>query len=613
MKKNLRQRTISLLTAAVTGTASLSLGTLFAGAEGAGEASTASPVFSVEGDEALGWNSANALYADLSFKDVTGQPYDITIPDNTYYLLVHAVGKDNPNGFPPYTYDEGEVKDYYKLIEIDADGDSWNSGAFNVLPSKDVPWGWDGSTVPAYPATAKVEGFILRNSDPASELTIDNVLDNTGFEAVNTIEGLSVNSADSLTKRTSPYPGWSNDTFELTAELGQKVNINVYDYTGENLEPINARESTRYYAVSTIYPKGVSQNNDNVAGWSVDEFFPEENAQTTIPVVNFTPSEGTEPIVYNADEYTIKTRVYTFDEQLYSFGQALSFASDNIPDYRCDRNTISENTTTIDFIRDTVEYQIELNFDKPVTITPDDNIYVLVNVTHATTDDTYYAAKVTGNNTDKIVIPVQTADDTKFVRGSEVFPDNRVTGSEDIDLKLIKTSRDVQPSSLADFTEKTILENGMLVKGQSLEYKGIIPERDEQTYVTTLKDTVNFTSVEISEVNYTFKDILGQGRFFGLTADRVEMKAHDIQSNVATNYFGYDFAANADGLPINPNLSGESSGAIAIAKYVDFGGSTEITDDTKIYSLDDIKGPGNRTAGRVRIGDKSATDIHLYT
>ena len=623
MKKSIRQRGISLLTAAVTGLTSISLGSFFVNAAGAGESTDAGPIFYADKGEdgnGLPYQGINELYAEIGFETTSGTPINITTPDNTYYLLVHAVGEDN-TGYPSYTYDEGESHDHYRLIEINADGESWSSGRLEPFEEKEFTNVW-GESYNAIPASVSVEGFVVKNNDPTTELSLEDAVNGTNCKKVDSIEGLPLKSVDSLTKITSQF-SFQNDTFEPKAIGGHSVDVNVYDYTGENLAPLQDETFSNYYVLSYIYPKGEDPktlSQDDIIGWSLNEIDPKNEPQSHVDLYNFIPyadggmSTSGDPIPYNAEEHGVFSRVYAANGQMFNFAQVKSDAKDEIPGYRFENKATDPTTTTINIISHNATFDIVLDFEEPVTIKDSDNIYAYITVEHKTSPFIdYFVAKVTGENTDKIVIPVQTIDESYWLCNDRAGATIRESGNEIFDLKLYKTEDNKSISDIPTNEQKTLLQDGMIFKGHTLTYEGMSSETDNVNNITSYKNTVSFKKVVSNSKNYDFKEILGNGLYFGITADRFEQQNHDIQSNFQTNYYGAISSGESDGMPpVNPNLSGDSSGAIAISKYVNFNGDTKITDDTKIYSIEDLP-TTPRDHGRVFIGKGAESPIYLYT
>ena len=126
MKRNLKQRFLSFATAVAMSLSSVSLGSVSLVAEDSNSSATNKTLFSLDGTS-LGWQwlGANDLYTRIDFQNVfKTESVMMSIPENTYYLLVHAVGNDNT--MTGFTYDSGEDNNHYQLIEINLDGaETW--------------------------------------------------------------------------------------------------------------------------------------------------------------------------------------------------------------------------------------------------------------------------------------------------------------------------------------------------------------------------------------------------------------------------------------------------------------------------------------------------------
>ena len=198
-----------------------------------------------------GKKSAHDLFTEIDFENADGTPANVATPDNTYYLLLHAVGDDSDTQFQ---YSDGESRENYKLIEIEADGTAWNSGKLDsedFLPTKS-PWG-----IPLYPSTSHFEGILLKNEDPSSELTLEKAKNLTGCLPTDNIEGLTIIKEGALNKRTTPTPDpqYGNDTVAMKAIPAYVADINVYGLDGETKSYIDTTDYD-YYMLSYLVPKG---------------------------------------------------------------------------------------------------------------------------------------------------------------------------------------------------------------------------------------------------------------------------------------------------------------------------------------------------------------------
>ena len=263
MKTNLRQRLLSMLTVAAVGISGMSLGDIASpgnsshasdsgGIEDTGRYNSAEPVtgFNIDSQD-IGWVSLNSLHTRVDFTNAIGESYNVNLPDNTYYLLLHAEGSD------PYNmgvYDEGESHDHYQLIELELeDGSSWDSGTTEILPTKYLTSPWGGAPYPVTPSPLGFDGTFLINSDPSTELTVEDAVARNGCNETDSIEGMTLSGGDSI--NASSTGGWNNDTIRFDAKGGHEVDINVYDFDGTTLMPLDTESDDSYYALAYLVPK----------------------------------------------------------------------------------------------------------------------------------------------------------------------------------------------------------------------------------------------------------------------------------------------------------------------------------------------------------------------
>ena len=281
MKRNLKQRFLSFATAMAMSLSSVSLGSVSIVAEDSDSSATDTTLFSLDGTSLSGNGlGANDLYTRIDFQNVfRTESYMMSIPENTYYLLVHAVGNNNTT--EGFTYEEGEDNNHYQLIEINLEGaETWNSGKFDVLPTKMVS---EWETV--VPETVFVEGTVLKNDDPSTDLTLENAIAGTGCSAVTTIEDANL-ASQGLAAQTG-YQG--NDTFVIDGQLGCGVQINVYDYDGSTPATVTNDSPSNYFTLAYLTPKGEGTSRENVQGWAIQQFNPEIDASSSISFMNFYP------------------------------------------------------------------------------------------------------------------------------------------------------------------------------------------------------------------------------------------------------------------------------------------------------------------------------------
>jgi hypothetical protein len=216
MKKTFSKRFISGMTSAALA-ASFVFGA-FPGVSPVLMTSSAEAVTGFERDNTDNSLSAENTTAKVNFRSTKGESVSVSTSDNTYYLLVHAVGKDTDYQGTTFKYfEDGESKDAYDLIEIDADGTDWTSPAFSLWEKRSrgaEMWGsWQVRDV--VPDVVTMEGVFLKNSDPSKELTLENAIGGNNCTVVDNIEGMELNDAG--------YSGYSTygGTFSFNAVAGK--------------------------------------------------------------------------------------------------------------------------------------------------------------------------------------------------------------------------------------------------------------------------------------------------------------------------------------------------------------------------------------------------------
>ncbi len=578
MKRSLKERFLSFATAMAMGLSSVSLGSVSIVAEDSDSSATDTTLFSLDGTSLSGsWLGANDLYTRIDFQNVfKTESVIMTIPQNTYYLLVHAVGNDNT--MTGFTYESGEDNNHYQLIEIDTDGaETWNSGKFNVLPAKSVT-DWSG-THDALPATASVEGTILKNDDPSSELTLENAISGTGCSAVTDIEGAKLVS-QGLSGQTD---SWANNTIVVSAQSGYGVQINVYDYDGSTPAVLTNDTPSQYFTLAYLTPKGEGSSRENVQGWAIQPFDPQSNVSTSQSFTTFYPfgedgssKEGT-MLNYDPELYDVSIRVYRADEPLETYDDCVKKGVDSIPDYRF-ASSKDGNLTTLSIIKDIVEYHVDIQADAPVTITEDDHVYLYINVKHESTGDTYYYQPVTMAELPELIVDVE-----KWMNGNGNIDENeKFRGNETLSVSLVISTQEINLNNITSQTNCSFIQEGDNLKSFTVHYGDRKKTRDESTYVTVYTDYIYLTSVSATH-DYDFKTILGDSLYYGITADRFNQTNH-AQTNAAANYY------QSNNNPIEPDLSGKSSGAFWLPYFVNFNGKTVFDDETTIYEAGEEQG-----------------------
>ena len=359
---------------------------------------------------AQGYKYPEELFAQINFEDEAGNPADVKVGDNQYYLLVHSVGMDNPNGGPwSFKYKEGDNRDYYQLIEI-GDGPSWTSDKFSnsLRPASGFQ----------QPEIERVDGILLKN-DGDGELSLEDATYLKNCKAVDAIEGYTILPSGDLTVRTTPTADaqYGNDTVAVKAKASTYVvDLNIYDVDG-NRSFID-KTGYNYYMLTYI-----AQNDDsilkreNLTGWAIQKVTPDaSNAgvgnskfyQEAMAFSEFIPfgedgsSTDGEKIKYDKSNQSVGYRLYrTLDSEteLKTYADCVDTtkATDTIPSYVFE-NVDGENSGTVNVYKDQLkEMHIEFDFNKKATIKPEENYYVFVTVEHLTGDDSYYIAPINAN------------------------------------------------------------------------------------------------------------------------------------------------------------------------------------------------------------------------
>ena len=578
MLKSLKHRLLPLLTAGAVGAASLSLGSFVSGAAGEnGGEQSAEPAFSFATQD-LNYLGANDLSVKLNFSDAVGNEAQVTLPDNTYYLLIHAVGSDNyMSGF---TYDSGEEKDHYQLIELEADNAAvWNSGKLSVLPSKQVQ-SWFG-TADAYPTTVTIEGTFLKNDDPSAELTLSDAQSLSGCGAVTSVEGMTLSANDTLQAADGNEWGM-RDTIAVSALGGHVVDVNVYDYDGETPAKVVNDSPSRYFELAYITPKGEGSSRDNIIGWDIKEIDIENSdyAQSCFWKLNPFGEDGSEvssdKISYSPDEHDINIRVYRAegkDTELLTYADCIEKGIDTIPNYRFTSERTGENTK-LSVIKDIVEFHIDVEFSEPAQITEDDYLYLFIKAEHQSTEDTYYYQQITADDVQSLDIVVQNAETSSWMNGNgNVLPNERFNGNETLSVKLFVSDRALNINNLISGTDCSEIAEGANFKAYTVNYGELGKTRDTDSHTTVYTDSITLSTVTATS-DYDYESILGPAVPYGVTADRFEQQNH-AQTNLAVNNY------KTTGSNIDPDLSDPTCGDFYIANFVDFDGTDKsvVTDD----------------------------------
>ena len=564
------------------------------------------------------WNMSQ-LYAKLTFAKVAGdevQNNPVTVPDNTYYMLIHALIS-------------GE--DRYQFIPITNDIMEWQSSGFT-----DEHSAWtcklDGAELNG--KAEKVEGILLKNDDPSNPLTQEQAISRSGCKAVKDIEGRKLNWDGGMNKRRdgSTY----TNTFEsVSVEGGHIAELRVYEADGWTPSYIQNGKKLNYYTLVSLMEKGTK----NVKGWALKQIEPDkevkpnpwEAANPYSEMLGFSTfyaygEDGTqtsETIPYDASLYDVRVRVYHTGkgETVKNYSECVT-KSDVIPEYCFMSSTFTaDGFTSMNVKKETVTYTVNLKFDEPVTILESDNYAVAVEVTHSGGNKTYYFQKVTAENASEIPIVIQTEDAQHWMDGAgHELPHERYSGNEpQVDTRFIQLNpgKEMDKDIFARTAEEgmnggTVFTNGSNPLGYTLTYLGQTDDSESESHVsgvTRIFNTLNFGKISASK-DYDYKSILGPAIDFGITADRFYQTEHDIQSNLEVNYY-YN-----DGDVIRPNL-GNTAGQFVISKFVEFPDKKppetfEETEYTKELPASELEATGSEIKGRIWIKEVTKPKAEVY-
>ena len=599
MRKSLGKRLISGVTAALTAVSLFP--NVLPNSMAAGETSdinSAKTIFSLDREGALKkaddvtYKYANELYAQLNFVDEAGNPADVKVGDNEYYLLVHAVGRSSSNPFGGYVYKDDESRDYYQLFEI-GDGPSWTSAKFSDELRPRIGG--------RQPATERVDGILLKNNS-GGELSLEDATSLKDCEAVDSIGDYTFIPSSELSVRTTPTPdaAYGNDTVAVTAKASTFVaDLNVYDVDGNR--SVIDKEGYNYYLLSYIAENADAvQKRTDLKGWAIQKVTPDASNkgvgstkyyQEAVTFNEFVPfgengssTEG-EKIKYDKSKYVAGTRLFRTldkDTELNTYADCVntsmssrnctSQATDTIPSYTFEAIG-GANSSAINVYKDQLKaLNIEFNFDQKTTITADEKYYVLATVEHRTGNNSYYLAPIVVDNSDKLVLEPQSFEDQHWIGddGNEI-PLERYKGTEKgINFELLKAKNSLDGGltisgaigSNGTRTDCAAIPDGDTLSSFVVSEEPLTKTNSPDKSTATFTKKFNLKMADFSS-DQTFDSILGNGVYFGIVADRYNQFGH-AETNFAANYYEQTASVMA------PDLAGPFAGHIYIANYYDY-------------------------------------------
>ena len=395
----------------------------------------------------------------------------------------------------------------------------------------------------------------------------------------------------------------------------RNVLVTVYDADGSQAALQNSTGS-KYYVLAMLTDKGVEPTRaddgswKNVKAWSLKQFAPDQleydkqigmdpndhYAVTSTDLIEFNQptdfwaygtdgSTKTSNVIYNSNQYDFTARIYRsldWNSSLSTLADCVDHtkAADTIPGYKFGSddshytNWTNGDTDKIAITKFTATYEVDLQADAATDFTEADNLYLRVEVSHGSGNSSYFVKKLTAADIQAGKIVIQTEDSAKWIsQGGQDKPNERISGDEQsITARLVKASGTPKINDITEKNNLSILESGDIVKGFEVTNQKRDDNFDKTTNERTIVDKISLTQVTATD-DYNFKSVLGNGLFFGITADRYQQANH-AQTNFAANY--YQSAGNID-----QDLSGDFGGHIYVANFVDFNNGTTVAGASK--------------------------------
>ncbi|MBR6336240.1 MAG: hypothetical protein IKR76_00765 [Ruminococcus sp.] len=549
-------------------------------------------------------DGANTLRAQINFKDPNGTAVVPESDGSSYYLLVHAKGKNSSYG--GYQYRDGETHDHYKLIPIGSGNSVWTSGRFDdgwppLMPSS----GW-----PQQPGdTMLLEGSIIKSS--INYLSVDGIENNSQpYEEVSEVGGFGI--TDYELKDTDG--NGKKDTIVMNASYAYEVTVNVFDFDGTTPDKVDTVNGDRFYVLATI-----ANSSNEIVGWNLKEFDPKNYSSSSVKFTNFYPygTDGStmtgDPIRYDSTKHKMSVRVYHSPDALTTYRDVMgtetnpSTASDVISGFKFGREE-SDTYYHATLTRKIVEYSVDVTCDEDIEIPASKNYYLFVTVQHNSTGETYYLEKVDISGKKSHVFEIQDTENTPWINGDGSDSKERFNDSEKgVIVQLIKAEGDINVNNVLNKTGCAVVAEGSTVNGYVFttkpETKG---QKDDVKDGKNIKVDIYTDHIVLTKAtatnDYNFQTILGNSINFGITADRYEQLNH-AETNIAVNHY------QGNEQYIEPDLSGTFGGHFYIGDFGEF--KNEITETTKdnykSYDMSDYAVPKDDN-GYIKIGEKCCRD-----
>ena len=422
----------------------------------------------------------------------------------------------------------------------------------------------------------------------------------------------------------------SNDsTATVTFAKNPSIDATIRVYDSDGTTPYAPTDAdlggNKFYAVAVLVAEGADKNSEPVA-WAITPVDIKGNSTIDLSYREFY-AYGTDggskdtTIIYDPDQYDlggsrgISLYRTTGGQTPDTYKQLQQMIEDgNITDQIVDNFEYTGNTTLnvntnpgehtyISFKKaynKQLQIKLDLN-DNVAAFKNSDNLYLFIEVDHQTSRDSFYLKKIVPgtdgiitNEDGDIIVPIP-----NWMDNNGNPKNDKYTGKENrIHVRLINGSDNINMNNVIAGTNCAIVEEGNITCGYTVHYDfsdeagDAIVEADDANKVNTYTKVIELERVNISP-DYDFRSILGPGIGYGITADRLEQGGSDFQSNFAVNNY------KDGGKGVNPDLSGSSSGALAIGNYVTY------NEDGTVAAID--------PDGKVFIGNGHGSDLILYT
>ena len=323
---------------------------------------------------------------------------------------------------------------------------------------------------------------------------------------------------------------------------------------------------------------------DKLLAWNCMEIFPKTNASidadfSSVPFYendldHNDPDDNDAIITFDPSKHVFVSRVYRYWGQnnwTVTHGGIIEptnliapdhkngnteNSADTVLGYKPGGETDTEhNNTYAKFTKADITYKLDVESDEAINFSDDDNYYVLVTVNHKSGNPTYYLEELIMSGT-KQTYTIQDKTTHKWQdNNGNVDAHEQYHGNEpSTTLKLYKGKSDTNMNGILAGTNCSEIKDGGKVKGFKVE---ILPQSNDGAAYT---ETLRFKKITGTD-KYTFRDILGSGISFGVTADRFNQHNH-MQTNYAVNYY-----KNNSSQPTEPDLSDPSMGEFYIANF----------------------------------------------